>query len=245
MGDYFHDVYLKRINQDGYNQQDRVKTRKEKEFDLLFLKKTEYQASIYKINDKDDCRILCSLQPNKWNENSLISNLLISNSERKFKTGDILRIYQKIKGEVSDKIWLIIFVEENLTKGYQLFKIICLDSVVSILDEYGTSKVSFPVKFVASQNAITIDQFIHSATQLGYREPMGNKIFITKNFDFLKKSDYFEYNEKSYEIAGINNTTVEGVAWVTVSERLKVAPELKSSEKLVVDEDTNFFLNGG
>ena len=39
---YFEDVYLKRMNIDGQAQQDRVKTRKEKEFDRLFLKKTEY-----------------------------------------------------------------------------------------------------------------------------------------------------------------------------------------------------------
>lgn len=39
---YFEDVYLKRMNIDGQTQQDRVKTRKEKEFDRLFLKNTEY-----------------------------------------------------------------------------------------------------------------------------------------------------------------------------------------------------------
>ena len=39
---YFEDVYLKRMNIAGQIQQDRVKTRKEKEFDRLFLKKTEY-----------------------------------------------------------------------------------------------------------------------------------------------------------------------------------------------------------
>jgi hypothetical protein len=39
---YFDEVYLKRMNREGQNQQERVKTRKEKEFDRLFLKKTEY-----------------------------------------------------------------------------------------------------------------------------------------------------------------------------------------------------------
>ena len=48
---YFEDVYLKRLNIDGITQQERVKTRKEKEFDKLFLKKTEYLANIYQINE--------------------------------------------------------------------------------------------------------------------------------------------------------------------------------------------------
>ena len=58
------------------------------------------------------------------------------------KTGDILKIKQKIKEEEQDKIWLVLFVEENLTKGYQLFKIICLDSFVNLTDEYGTTEDS-------------------------------------------------------------------------------------------------------
>ena len=86
---YFEDVYLKRLNIDGITQQERVKTRKEKEFDKLFLKKTEYLANIYQINEEES-NISCSLQPNKWNESQLLSNLLISTSNKQLKTGDIL-----------------------------------------------------------------------------------------------------------------------------------------------------------
>ena len=68
---YFEDVYLKRMNKEGVTQQERVKTRKEKEFDMLFLKKTEYQADIYQINEEES-NVVSSLQPNKWNESQLI-----------------------------------------------------------------------------------------------------------------------------------------------------------------------------
>ena len=63
---YFDEVYLKRMNKDGETRQERVKTRKEKEFNMLFLKKTEYQANIYQINEEES-NIICSLQPNKCN----------------------------------------------------------------------------------------------------------------------------------------------------------------------------------
>ena len=128
---YFEDVYLKRLNIDGITQQERVKTRKEKEFDKLFLKKTEYLANIYQINEEES-NISCSLQPNKWNESQLLSNLLISTSNKQLKTGDILRIYQKIKEIEYDKIWLVLFCEENITKGYFNYKLICLDSNINI-----------------------------------------------------------------------------------------------------------------
>lgn len=57
---YFEDVYLKRMNIDGQTQQDRVKTRKEKEFDKLFLKKTEYQVLLYGVNGEQR-KDICSL----------------------------------------------------------------------------------------------------------------------------------------------------------------------------------------
>jgi hypothetical protein len=86
---YFEDVYLKRMNIDGHTQQDRVKTRKEKEFDRLFLKKTEYQCHLCSVNGEDRNDI-CSLQPNSWNESKLVSNLLMSTKAAPLKTGDIL-----------------------------------------------------------------------------------------------------------------------------------------------------------
>ena len=244
MGNYFEDVYLKRMNKDGQTQQERVKTRKEKEFDLLFLQKTEYQAYLYQVND-EDCAEICSLQPNKWNEDNLISNLLISTRGRALKTGDILKIRQKIKDKEQDKIWLVLFVEENLTKGYQLFKVICLDSEVNFTDEYGITEFNFPVKFVNASTKFVQDIFIHSASQLGYREPNGNRFFITKDFDFIKKAKYFEYKERGWEVYGIDNISIDGVAYITISEKLKQEAEPLASKQIPVGEDVNFFLNGG
>jgi hypothetical protein len=65
-GTYFKDVYLKRINLDGENIQERTRTRKEKEFDNLFLKRTRYRALMYEVNE-EPVEIECSVEPNKWN----------------------------------------------------------------------------------------------------------------------------------------------------------------------------------
>lgn len=244
MSGYFEDVYLKRMNRDGETQQDRIKTRKEKEFDRLYLQKTEYQAYLYQVNDSD-CSEICSLQPNKWNEDSLISNLLVSTRGATLKTGDILRIRQKIKNKESDKIWLVLFVENNITKGYQLFKVICLDNEVNLTDEYGMTLYNFPVKFVNTSSKVVQDLFLHSATQLGYREPNGTRFFITRDFDFIEKAKYFEYKERGWEIQGIDNISINNVAYVTISEKLKKEAEPLASKDIPVGEDSNFFLNGG
>lgn len=238
---YFDEVYLKRMNKDGRNRQERIKTRKEHEFDRIFLKQTEYLVCLEEVNQKE-CNELCSLQPHKWNENSLLSNLLMSTSAAPLKTGDILRIHWQLKEEEQDKLWLVLFVEENLTKGYQLYKIICLDSEINITDEYGETKFTVPVKFVSATASMVIDTF--SLEGIGYREPHNNRGFITADFDFLKKGTYFEYKDRGWEIAGKDNLSIDRVAYTFISEYLKREEEPQSSKDLIVDEDDNFFLIG-
>lgn len=240
---YFEEVYLKRMNVDGQTQQERVKTRKEKEFDRLFLRKTEYQAIIWKRNEEEE-KILCSLQPNRWNESNLVSNLLISTSAPVLQTGDILYIKQKIKNKEQNKIWLVLFVEDNLTKGYQLFKIICLDNTVNLTDEYGTSEDVIPIKFVSATATLVQDSFVHSHAQYGYREPQSVRSFITKKFDFIEKGRYFEYKNKGWEIVGFDDLSIDNVVYVTISERLLHEEEPVSSKEILVGESDNFFLNG-
>ena len=88
---YFDEVYLKRMNLGGKTRQERINTRKINEFNNLFLKNSAYKADIYKINN-ENTNITCSLQPNKWNESKLISNLLLPVSVAALHTGDILNI---------------------------------------------------------------------------------------------------------------------------------------------------------
>ena len=122
---YFEDVYLKRMNLHGNTQQERVQYRKEKEFDDLFLRKSQWQANIYQINDEES-NIVCSLKPNKWNESELISNILISTKNSPLKTGMILYIYQRIKDIEYDKIWLILHCEEKIAKGNKVIAIVVI-----------------------------------------------------------------------------------------------------------------------
>ena len=41
---YYDEVFLKRMNKDGRTRQERILTRKEKEFDNIYLKRTQYQS---------------------------------------------------------------------------------------------------------------------------------------------------------------------------------------------------------
>lgn len=243
MDNYLTEVYLKRMNKAGKTRQDRIKTRKEREFDRLFLKDSEYLATLYQIDEKEvNCK--CSLQPSKWNESNLYSNLLMSTSDRLLEVGQILRIKWTIKDVTQDKIWLVVFVENNLTKGYQSFKIICLDTAINITDEYGTTVYSTPVKITNAAQSFMQDTMIKTASEPGYREPQTTHIAITKDSDQLVKGTYFNFSNRGWEIVGIDNISVPKVAYLYLSERMVVEPEPISSENIPVGEDDNFFLIG-
>lgn len=239
---YFEEVYLKRMNKEGSTIQERVKTRKENEFDRLFLQKTKYQAAIYQLND-NPVEILSSLQPNKWNQDKIVSNLLVSTHCQKFKAGDIIKTYQKVKEVELDKIWLVMFVSDDITHGYQKYEVIELNDVINYCTEYGDTICTIPVKFVSETSVYVQDKF-NSYGSVSYREPLAHRKFITRDYDFLKKELYFDYKGRGWEIDGIDNISIEGVAYVSVKEMLKREPEPKTSEDIIVGDNDNFWLNG-
>lgn len=238
---YFEDVYLKRMNKDGNTIQERVRTRKENEFDRLFLKKTKYQAVIYQRND-EPMELVCSVQPSKWNQDKILSNVLVSTHYNKFETGDILRIYQKVKEVEYDRFWLILYVDKDITHGYQSYEVIELDEMVNHTTEYGDTLHTIPVKFVSETSVFVQDKF-SSYGSVSYREPLAHRKMITRDADFLEKGLYFDYKNRGWKIAGIDNISIDGVAYVSIEERLKKEPEPKTSEDLLVGENDNFFLN--
>lgn len=243
MSNYFNDVYLKRLNRGGTTRQDRIKTRKEVEFDRLFMKRTEYLVTLYQVND-EQVDVQASLQPNKWNESNLIGNLLMSTSAAPLKTGDILYIKQKIKDKEWDKIWIIIYKEDNLTKGHQSYKVICLDSEINLIDEYGTTRYSAPAKYTNNAQSFMQDANIRNAHELGYEEPFTTNIILTQDNPELMKGSYFNFMGRGWQIVGKNNIAIPNVAYLYISERLVRDNEPLSSEDILVGENDNFFLNG-
>lgn len=239
---YFKECYLKRMNKDGSTIQERVKTRKEKEFDNLFLKKTKYQALIFQVNDDEQAEIVCSVEPSKWTQDKIVSNIMCSKSARRFKTGDILRIFQKVKDEEYDKYWLIVMVSDDITHGYQAYEAVELEDTINHTDEYGDTLHTIPCKFVSETSVFIQDKFT-SYGAISYRENLQHRKFLTRDYDFLKKTLYFDYKGKGWEIVGIDNVSIDGVACVSVSEYLRNPPEPKTSQDILVGDDDNFFLN--
>lgn len=237
---YYKDVYLKRMNKDGNTMQERILTRKELEFDKLFMKRTEYQCAICDVNGVDKKDLIASIQPSNWNQSKDLSNLLTSTKMEDFHTGDILRIFQKIKDREQLRYWLILDVDDNITRGYKRYTVIYLDREVIFTNEYGDTELVQPVKIIDASSKSVSDNFQFNDY---YREPSDNRIFITRDNDYFQKDVYFKFKDKAYKITGINRDAIEGVAYVSIKQTLENFPEPRESEDIMVDDDTNFFLN--
>ena len=238
---YFDEVYLKRMNQHGKTRQERVQYKKQKEFDDLFLKQTQYLGYVTEINQEPVSQFKCSVQPNKWNESQNISNVLISLDNEPLKTGDILNIHQEIGKEVYDRLWLIIHATKNITQGYRSYKVTELDSEISINDEYGNTMYKIPTKFTTALEVMLVDYYSTKNTM--YREPNRDRKILTRDFGFFKKDMYFEFKKKGFVITGIDDISVDGVAVLSIQEWLKDNPEPVQSQDILVGEQDNFFLN--
>lgn len=239
----YFDVYQKRLKKSGTTRQEVVQNHRRKEFDLVFMKRTIYKATIYKINDVAVAMEI-SLQPNKWNESNIIGNILVSKTLEILKTGDVVSIKMEIANEKLDKDWIILFDDEDITRGYHAYKAVALDTEINITDEYGTTKFSTPAKIINASQSIMQDTITRSLKELGYREPGCQRILIAPRHEELKKGVYFEYDGRGWEIIGQDALSIPRVTYVFIAERLLEEPEPLSSEEILVGEDTNFFLNG-
>ena len=75
-----------------------------------------------------------------------------------------------------------------------------------------------------------------------YREPLAHRRFITKDYDFLEKTMYFDYKGRGWKISGKDNVSIDGVVYACIEEVLVREPEPNTSKEIPVGEDDNFFL---
>lgn len=147
------------------------------------MPKSKYLACVYQLNG-EPIEVSCNIQPAKWKQEQILSNILCSTSAQKFKTGDILRTFQKVKDAELDEFYIIMMVSEDLSHGYQKYEAVKLDSFINNTDDYGDTIRTIPAKFVSETSVYVQDKFTSYGTVF-YREPLAHRKFITKDEDFL------------------------------------------------------------
>ena len=201
------DNYLKRLNKDGENFQQRILTRREKKFDN-FLKRSIYRSDT--LTDENGEHYLGAIHPTKDSEKTCIYTLM-TKKDTVFAPGQIITD----KG----KTWLITHKVLDDTLGYNCYSTMYLPLTLTI--EKGEEKISFPAR-ITNDSAEEIEDFFStlSRTSRQYREPDRNIKAICKKYDFLEKDLKFEIEGDSYKIEGINKTAVPGCVYLTLGQCL-------------------------
>jgi len=239
---YFEDVYSKRANKRGNSRAEVRKNRAAYEFENLFLKRTMYYCTITQLNGEElDEVIDGSLQVSKRDETKQISNLL-TRLENLLELGDQVKIKQEIGTTIVEKLWLVLFKEEDISKGYNKYRVICLDDTINISDRYGEIIKVQPIKILTTMGKFFEDYF--KFTSIAYREPNTNFVLLTKDNNLLKKELYFELKNFGYEFTFINRTAIQNVAYCSFRQKLLRSDEPdENKNKIETPNQTDFFLN--
>ncbi len=238
----FYDNYLKRANRNGNTMQERILTQKEREFEKLTLPKSIYLSTIESVDGEEESEP-CILQPHKYNQEKEINNLMVKKSFP-LSVGTELTVVQKIDDREKTSQLLITFHENNITYGYLKYEGILLDDEFTILDAYDEEVSTFYCKIFNASNKFFADNF-RDINGAALKSATKNRInLVCKDNEYLKKDLYVEFGQMAWRIEGIDRLSIPNIAYVSLEETLKVAKEDENNKELVIDENTNYWLNG-
>lgn len=203
----FFDNYLKRLDQDGSNFQERVISRREKKF-ARFLNRSIYRST--EIVLEDNTKITGSLQPTKDSEKTCLYTLLTL-KEVNLQSGQLITVH--------GTTWIITHKTLDRTLGHNTYTLMLLPTILTIIN--GEENISFPGR-ITNDSAAMIEDFFSTmtGTTRQYREPDRNIKVICKNYNFLKKDLKFVIEGDTYKIEGINKTAVPGCVYLTLGQCL-------------------------
>lgn len=211
----FFESYLKKLNHNGDNFQERIITRREKKFDA-FLKRSTYKSD--EIKDENGIVYTGVIHPTKDSEKTCIYNLLAYKKDV-FTPGTLL--YNK------GNTWLITHKTLDGTKGYNLYSLMLLPTILTI--ENSEDRVSFPARITNDATSMIDDYFSTiSGTNRQYRELDRDIKVICKYYDFFKKDQKMVIMGDTYKIEGINKTAVPGCIYLTLGQCLTDASKFES-----------------
>ena len=239
----FYDNYLNRINKNGNTSQERILTSKEREFNELTLPKSIYLSTIKKVNDIN-AQEQCVLQPNKYNQEKEVNNLMVKKTYSSLKVGDQLEVSHKIGNRERVTQLLLTFHENNITYGYIKYEGICLDDEFTIKNAYDEQITKFYCKIFNANNKFFIDNFT-SKNNVLLKSATENRITIVcRDNSLLKKGLYVEFGGMGWRIEGIDRISIPNIANLSLEETLIVPKDDIDNKELEINDDTNFWLQG-
>ena len=240
MEDYYHNVYLKRLNRYGIDFQSRMQRQREENFKLQ-LKKSVYYVEF----EYEDERYEGELTPLRQNETKTMQYLL-TDVHLDMPSGTILFIPDK---DMELRPWMIYYLEDIKASGYNRYIMIKMTHYLTWKDREGNEQGTWAYFYGQEDNMLKDELKSRSRNKTLYTENLKLSFFIMPRNEFLRKDDYMEVGEgplkEAYVVTGYDIQSTPGVEFVSVDPQyirdLTPAPEQQEGD----DKDDFFWINKG
>lgn len=240
MEDYYHNVYLKRLNRYGIDFQSRMQRQREENFKLQ-LKKSVYYVEFEYENEMHEGE----LTPLRQNETKTMQYLL-TDVHLDMPNGTILFIPDK---DMELRPWMIYYLEDIKASGYNRYIMIKMTHYLTWKDREGNEQGTWAYFYGQEDNMLKDELKSRSRNKTLYTENLKLSFFIMPRNEFLRKDDYMEVGEgplkEAYVVTGYDIQSTPGVEFVSVDPQyirdLTPAPEQQEGD----DKDDFFWINKG
>lgn len=250
--DYYHDVYLRRLNRYGMDYQSRLQGQRERVFEDLLTK------SIYRVDFLYDDETVPGLLERYKQDDTKTLQYLLTRVDMNIPAGTILFIPDKDAVEVP---YMIYYLENIEASGYNRYIVLRLTHTISWTDRDGNACKALGYFYGQEDNMLKDELKSRSRSNFVYDEDMKSNFFITPINAHINKEDYFEIVEydmkglemrRGYRVTGFDYASSKGVEYVTVDPVYLHTDNSNISESSedapVADDDNapeNYWINGG
>ena len=238
--DYYHNVYLKRLNRYGIDFQSRMQRQREENFKLQLKKSVYYVEFEY----EDEVHV-GELTPLRQNETKTMQYLL-TDVHLDMPNGTILFIPDK---DMELRPWMIYYLEDMKASGYNRYIVIKMTHYLTWKDRSGNTQNSWAYFYGQEDNMLKDELKSRSRNKTLYTENLKLSFFIMPRNEYLRKDDYMEVGEgllkEAYVVTGYDIQSTPGVEFVSVDPqyiRDLTPPPAQTEED---DKNDFFWINKG
>lgn len=240
MSNGYYDIYLRRLNRYGTNYQDRVQTKREKEFDYYLLK------SVYRVDFEYEEEVHpATFERYKQDETETL-HYLLTKTTLNIPNGTILMIPDK---DDVPRPWMIYYLENIKSSGYNRYVALKMSHFITWKTEDGTEYTSWAYFYGQENNMLKDELQSRSRSDARYTENQKLSFFIMPRTEFIKKDIYIEVGQdpfkEAYIVTGYDIQSSEGVEYVSIDPAY-IRDTSPDPVKTPTDSDEDFFwLQGG
>ena len=235
MEDYYHNVYLKRLNRYGIDFQSRMQRQREENFKLQLKKSVYYVEFEY----KDEIHA-GELTPLRQNETKTMQYLL-TDVHLDMPNGTILFIPDK---DMELRPWMIYYLEDIKASGYNRYIVIKMTHYLIWKDREGREQDTWAYFYGQEDNMLKDELKSRSRNKTLYTENLKLSFFIMPRNEFLRKDDYMEVGEgplkEAYVVTGYDIQSTPGVEFVSVDPQY-IRDQTPPPEQQEEDNKDDFF----